>query len=278
MPKSGSWLNSVKVVMGFLELAAAFKFFRAAELVQSSAPSFFTFDLVLGIWIALCVLAGLYLLGFYRLPHDTPEEHIGVPSLLFAIFFLGLGLYLAPALFKVNAEGEPQRPSGTIYAWVDSFLLPDIRSSKETNTTGSLEYAVARSQEVRRTGKPRRIFIDFTGKTCVNCKINERSVFAKPEFRALFQNYIVVQVYTDVVPADLYSANVRATFGNDTARQEEDAQTNQAFQQKAFDNLQLPLYAILEPQADGKINVLGAYDEGRINNESAFAEFLRNPK
>ena len=53
MPKSGSWLNSVKVVMGFLELAAAFKFFRAAELVQSSAPSLFTFDFVLGIWIAL---------------------------------------------------------------------------------------------------------------------------------------------------------------------------------------------------------------------------------
>src|SRR4029077_19038015 len=114
--------------------------FRAAELVQSSTPSFFTFDLVLGVWIALCLLSSLYLLGIYRLPHDTPEEHIGVPSLLFAAVFLGIGLYLAPALFKVNAEGEAQRPSGTIYAWVDSFLLPDIRSSKETNTTGSLEY------------------------------------------------------------------------------------------------------------------------------------------
>ena len=241
MPKSGSWLNSVKVVMGFLELAAALKFLRAAELVQSSTPSIFTFDFVLGLWVALCFLCGLYLLGLYRLPHDTPEDHIRVPSLIFAILFLGLGLYLAPALLKFNAEGESQRPSGTIYAWVDSFLLPDIRSSKESNTTGNLEYAIAQAQEFRqRTGQSKRIFIDFTGQTCVNCKINERSVFAKPEFQALFKNFMVVQLYTDVVPADLFAPNLRAKFGNETKRQEEDAETNQAFQQKAFGTLQLP--------------------------------------
>jgi thiol:disulfide interchange protein len=279
MPKSGSWLNSVKVVMGFLELAAAFKFFRAAELVQSSAPSIFTFDLVLGVWVALCLLSAFYLLGVYRLPHDTAEEHIGVPSLLFAALFLGLGLYLAPALFKVGADGEPQRPGGTIYAWVDSFLLPDIRSSKEPNTTGNLPYAVAQAQEIRqRTGKPQRVFIDFTGQTCVNCKINERSVFSKPEIRSLLGNYLVAQVYTDTLPADLYAPNVAAKFSSDSTRLERDAKVNEAFQQKAFNNLQLPLYVILEPQADGKINILGQYDEGRISNEAAFAEFLRNPK
>src|SRR5262249_37917595 len=72
LPKSGSWLNSVKVVMGFLELAAAFKFFRTAELIHSGAsPSVFTFDFVLGLWIAMSVLCGLYLIGVFRLPHDT---------------------------------------------------------------------------------------------------------------------------------------------------------------------------------------------------------------
>src|SRR4029077_20238753 len=126
LPKSGSWLNSVKVVMGFLEFAAAFKFFRTAELIQTAAvPSFFTFDFVLGLWIALCVLCGLYLIGVYRLPHDSPEEHVSVPRLLFAGVFLALALYLAPALFKVNAAGQPQRPGGAIYAWIDSFLLPE---------------------------------------------------------------------------------------------------------------------------------------------------------
>src|SRR5205807_779093 len=98
--------------------------------------------------------------------------------------FLGLELYLEPALFKVNAEGEPQRPSGTIYAWVDSFLLPDARPSKESNKSGNLEYALAHAQELRRrTGQPQRIFLDFTGKTCTNCNINEHNVFAKPEFQ-----------------------------------------------------------------------------------------------
>jgi thiol:disulfide interchange protein DsbD len=275
MPKSGSWLNSVKVIMGFLELAAAFKFFRAAELVQSSTPSLFTFDLVLGIWIVLCFLAGLYLLGIYRLPHDTPEEHVGVPSLVFAILFLALGLYLAPALFKTGADGEAHRPGGTIYAWIDSFLLPDIRATKESNTTGNLPYALTHAQELsQRKGKPQRIFIDFTGQSCVNCKKNERSVFSKPEIRDLFKDYLIVQLYTDLVPADLYAPSLRS----DTSRQDEDAQTNQQFQQKAFDNLQLPLYAVVEPQGDGKINVLGSYDEGLINNEAAFAAFLRDPK
>jgi thiol:disulfide interchange protein DsbD len=167
MPKSGSWLNSVKVVMGFLELAAAFKFFRAAELVHSAAPSLFTFDFVLGIWVALCFLCGLYLIGVYRLPHDTPEESIGVPRLLFAVAFLGLGIYLLPALFKADANGVPQRPAGAVYAWVDSFLLPEARPAKgDMEKTGNLEYAVAKAKEERRkTGQPKRIFLDFTGKS-----------------------------------------------------------------------------------------------------------------
>ena len=81
----------------------------------------------------MCFLCGLYLLGVYRLPHDTPEAHIRVPSLLFATCFIGTRPVPGPALFKVNAEGEAQRPGGSIYAWVDSFLLPDVRSSKENS-------------------------------------------------------------------------------------------------------------------------------------------------
>src|SRR5262249_20765412 len=171
LPKSGSWLNSVKVVMGFLELAAAFKFFRTAELIHSGAsPSVFTFDFVLGLWIAMSVLCGLYLIGVFRLPHDTPEEHITVPRLLFSAAFLGLALYLAPALFKVNATGQPQRPSGSVYAWIDSFLLPEsLEGASETIHTANLDYAVAQARaEYQRTGEPKRIFIDFTGVSWTN--------------------------------------------------------------------------------------------------------------
>ena len=166
LPKSGSWLNSVKVVMGFLELAAAFKFFRAAELVQTGGEvTLFSFDLVLSLWIGLSILCGLYLIGVFNLPHDTPGESIGVPRMLFSAAFIGMGLYLLPALFKINVDGPNQRPTGAVYAWVDSFLLPDAHGGGiQLPRTGNLEYAVAEAREYRkRTGQPKRLFLDFTG-------------------------------------------------------------------------------------------------------------------
>ncbi len=166
MPKSGSWLNTVKVVMGFLELAAALKFFRAAELVSTATPSFFTFDFVLGMYVALSILTGLYLLNIYRLPHDEPVEHLSVPRMILALLFITLGLHLMPALFKFNAEGETQRPRGTIYAWVESFLLPETRIGQGETKSGNLEHAIAQAREHRkRTGQPKRVFIDFTGRS-----------------------------------------------------------------------------------------------------------------
>ena len=80
---------------------------------------------MLGVYIALSAACGLYLLGVYRLPHDHgASETLSVPRLLFSIAFLGLALYLLPGLFK-TADGEQQRPQGTVFAWLDSFLLPE---------------------------------------------------------------------------------------------------------------------------------------------------------
>ncbi len=280
MPKSGSWLNSVKVVMGFLELAAAFKFFRTSELVRSPAgATFFTYDFVLGIWIALSILCGVYLLNLYRLPHDTPAEHLGVPRLLLSAAFLGLGLYLIPALFKYSTEGESQRPRGVVYAWVDAFLLPEPTEGRASLPwTGNLKKAI---EEARAQGRDARgeklVFVDLTGKTCTNCKINEQTVFSKPEFKRLFQSYKLVQLYTDEVPNAFYAPSLQAQFGSNTTRQKEDAQVNLSFQREAFGTEQLPLYVILKPLADGKISVVDTYDEGKINDEAAFARFLKAP-
>jgi thiol:disulfide interchange protein DsbD len=279
MPKSGNWLNSVKVVMGFLELAAALKFFRSAELVLTgSEPWLFTFDFVMGMYVALCFLCGLYLLGIYRLPHDTREENLGVVRMMFAGLFLALGFYFLPALFKTNGTDEPQRPKGAIYAWVDSFLLPEGRAGKEAPHTASLPDAVAQAlQDRQKTGQPKRLFVDFTGVTCTNCSINEMNVFTKPDFRKLLEPYLTVKLYTDTVPKLYYSAVLQGELTK-TNRQETDAEVNLNFQRKVFQTEQLPLYAILEPLPDGRIDVLGVYTEGRINNEAAFADFLRNPK
>jgi thiol:disulfide interchange protein len=154
MPKSGSWMNSVKVVMGFLELAAAFKFVRAAELNLLAASKYFSFDLVLGIYIALAAACGMYLLNVYRLPHDhDAAESIGVPRLVFGLVFLSFAFYLLPGIFK-DDHGRSQKPRGVAYEWISAFLLPDERSDWGTD----LQAALARAE---RENKP--LFIDFTG-------------------------------------------------------------------------------------------------------------------
>ena len=112
----------------------------------------------------------------------------------------------------------------------------------------------------------------------MNCSINENSVFSKAEFKELFRSYELVQLYTDVVPDEFYAPGIRAQFGNTTTRQGEDAAVNRWFQRAAFGTEQLPLYVLLEPLLNGKIRVVGIYDEGKINNEAAFARFLKEPE
>jgi thiol:disulfide interchange protein len=154
MPRSGSWMNSVKVTMGFLELAAAFKFVRAAEVNLLSGSRYFTFDLVMGIYVALALAAGLYLLAVYRLPHDhDAPESISVTRLVFGLIFLTLAIYLLPGTFK-DERGRSQKPRGVLYEWTRAFLLPDDPSEWSTN----LAQAMAQAE---REDKP--LFIDFTG-------------------------------------------------------------------------------------------------------------------
>lgn len=178
LPRSGSWMNTIKVVMGFLELAAAFKFLRAGELILFGKAEVLSYDLVLGIYVAIALLCGLYLLNLYRLPHDdTPVEQLGVPRLLFSVFFLTLGFYLLPALFKLET-GEKQRPNGRVFAWLDSFLLPDT-TDEAAAAPGAAQSAGTKAGEIKRLSwfgnldqglseaerDHRLVFIDFTGLT-----------------------------------------------------------------------------------------------------------------
>jgi thiol:disulfide interchange protein DsbD len=282
LPRSGSWLNSVKVVMGFLELAAALVFFRTSEVVLLPSSQFFTYDLVLGLWIAIAVLCGLYLLNVFRLPHDSPLEHLGVPRMLFGLLFLGLAVYLLPALFKGGAAGEKQRPGGVVYAWIDSFLLPESSGkANELPWGANLQQAIADARaKFKEKDEHSLVLIDFTGKSCKNCRLNERDVFTKPEIAELMRKYRLVQLYTDIVPADYYSPEVREQAADDPARLRGDAGANLDFQRKAFATEQLPLYVILDPVPHGdagKVKVVGIYSEGKINNPLGFAQFLKAP-
>src|SRR5690606_369915 len=124
----------------------------------------------LGIYVAVALLCGLYLLGMYRLPHDHDvPETLGVPRMLVALAFLTLGFYLLPGLFK-TADGQQQRPRGEIYSWVNSFLLPDrveptaaagvARSEGDAHLEwgGSLERALEEARDKRKL-----VFLNFTG-------------------------------------------------------------------------------------------------------------------
>ena len=268
MPRSGGWLDTVKAVMGFLELAAAFKFFRTAELRLTETPQYFTYDLSLAAWVAISAAAGLYLLNLFRLPHDDEQPNIGVTRLMFGLAFLSLAVYLTPALFK-PADGDRPRPAGTVYAWVNAFLLPEPEASGNTDLATAV--ADARQAKLAGTADKPLIFVDFTGVTCTNCKLNEEEVFPMPEVRELLDQYTVVSMYTDEVPAKYYTV---APARTDRVAE---ALANVQFQEDVFGTRQLPLYVILEPLASGKVRVLDVYAEGKINDVGQFVSFLREP-
>lgn len=274
LPRSGGWLDSVKAVMGFLELAAAFKFFRTAELAWSGTPQYFTYDLSLSAWVAISAACGLYLLNVFRLPHDEEKPNIGVLRMMFSLGFLVLAVYLLPALFK-GPNGQPQRPQGVVYAWVDAFLLPDSGDESALElpfgTDLSLALEEARRQKVQQPGKPSLVFVDFTGETCQNCKLNENHVFTIQGIKDQLRQYRRVKLYTDWVPEHSYvnppSRELRTAEG----------EANGQFQEDVFGTRQLPYYVILEPLITGGVKVVSTYDEGLINDPAAFAAFLRAP-
>ncbi|MBY0514930.1 MAG: thioredoxin family protein [Gemmataceae bacterium] len=266
LPRSGGWLDSVKVVMGFLELAAALKFFRTAELRVFSPTQYFTYDLVLAGWVAISAACWLYLLNVYRLPHDEERPNIGVPRLLFAVAFLGFAMYLLPGLYR-GPEGKSQRPGGATYAWIEAFLLPEASLPEaSTDLKDRIDRTLAEAKEKKTA--PRPVFVDFTGVTCTNCKYNESNVFTRPEVRRLLSEFDMVQLYTDEVPADHFARPL------DLDAREDEATANKGFQKRAFKTITLPLYAVLLPKADGTVEVLAVYDLGKINDVNGFVKFL----
>ncbi|HEY2783345.1 MAG TPA: cytochrome c biogenesis protein CcdA [Fimbriiglobus sp.] len=259
LPKSGGWLDTIKVVMGFLEVAAAIKFFRTAELGFLGQPQYFTYDVSLVGMAVVLLCCGLYLLNVFRLPHDEEKYHIAAPRLLFAMLFLGLGVYLIPGTLK------GQRPSGVVFAWIDAFLLPEPGAGAElpwrSDLPAALDYARKHNTLV---------FADFTGVTCTNCKDNERNVF--PLVKDTLKKYTLVQMYTDWVPEQFYTVPP-----SQDDRQAEAKLANLWFQNEAFGTEQLPLYVIFEPRPNGKTRVVGVYREGKINHVDQFTEFVKNP-
>lgn len=184
IPSSGGWLNSVKVVLGFIELILSLKFLSVADLAYGWR--ILDREVFISIWIVLFVLLGLYLLGKLRLPHDTESRHTSVGGLFMAVASLSFAVYLLPGLW-----GAPLKA-------VSAFAPP--LSTQDFNLYGG-EYREFHDYDegmayAAKHEKP--VLLDFTGYGCVNCRKMEMAVFDTQAVREVIENdYVLIKLYVD---------------------------------------------------------------------------------
>lgn len=208
LPKSGGWLNSVKVVLGFLELALAFKFLSNADLVLQA--HILEREVFLAIWIAIFGAMAFYLFGKIRLSHDSPLPHISSGRLILGLFVLSFTLYLIPGLWGAPLKlisGFPpplnysESPYGVGYSKGSVAGLAEGELPEEaelgpyqlvtfTDYDAGMAYAKAENKPV---------LLDFTGKACVNCRKMEERVWGEPQILGKLQNDVVlISLFVDL--------------------------------------------------------------------------------
>ncbi|MCE6990524.1 protein-disulfide reductase DsbD family protein [Dyadobacter sp. CY323] len=208
LPKSGGWLNTVKVVLGFLELALALKFFSIADQVYHWR--LLDREIYLAFWIVIFGLLGFYLLGKIRTPHDSPLEKVSVPRLLLSIITFTFVVYMIPGMWgaplkalagylppqstldfdlnKRTAGAASTIAPGESRKYSDLFHLPH-------ELEGFFDYKDALAY-AKKVNKP--VFIDFTGHGCVNCREMEARVWVDPAVQQRLRNdYVIVALYVD---------------------------------------------------------------------------------
>ncbi|MDT8324726.1 MAG: cytochrome c biogenesis protein CcdA [Bacteroidota bacterium] len=253
MPKSGGWLNSVKVVMGFLELAAAMKFISNVDLIWGIGV--LSRDLFLSFWVGIGIMITVYLLGKVRLPHDSPVEKVGVMRLLWSVFFLGISVYLYTGLHdrplgELDAFLPPMHYQETIQAaGLGSVSMGAIQSHGPAEGEKEQWYSDFESALVAAQEQSKPVFLDFTGFACTNCRWMESNIFPRSDVRELFKDFILVRLYTD--------------------GQGEVYDRNREFQEARFGTVALPLYVTLMPDGE-KINAF----PGLTRKPQEFVRFL----
>jgi thiol:disulfide interchange protein DsbD len=203
LPKSGGWLNTVKVVLGFLELALAFKFLSAADLVYQT--HYLEREVFLTIWIAIFGGLTLYLFGKIKMPHDGPDTSISVGRLLLGLVVLTFTIYMIPGLWgaplKIISGFPPplnyaEAPYGVGYTKLDANLeIPEGAHLAVHDIIAFHDYeeGLAYAKEVN---KP--ILLDFTGWACVNCRKMEERVWSEPAILNMLKNdFVLISLYVD---------------------------------------------------------------------------------
>lgn len=290
LPKSGGWLNSVKVTLGFLELALSLKFLSNVDLAYHW--EWFDREVFLSLWIAIAVLLGLYLLGKLRFAHDSEVAFISIPRIFLAIIVFAFSLYMVPGLWgaplkSISAFLPPQQTqdfdlytasltgagnnslAGTsgIHKYADKFHAP-LGLDAFFDYDEGLAYA-------KKVNKP--VMIDFTGHACVNCRQMETTVWPdKNILKRLRDDYVLIQLYVDDksdLPAEeqivsAYSGRKIQTIGNKWSD----------FQASRYNANSQPFYVLLDTNGELLVNPIGAeYDIPTFQKflDSGLSEFKK---
>ncbi len=267
LPKSGGWLNTVKVTLGFLELAFALKFLSTADMVWQK--HWLERELFLALWVAISFATALYLFGVFRMPHDDePKGGLGVGRMLTGLLFMVTGFYLLPGIWGAPVKLVAGFPPPAFYAenphgWGsgsapsgEEKLSEDAHCPLNLPCFNDLEEARAYALEA---GKP--LLLDFTGWGCVNCRKMEEEVWSRPEVRQrLAEDVVLVSLYVDersALPED--EVRVSETTGKKIKTV---GQKWGDLQAQYFNANAQPYYVLMDPavEAPTAINGHTAYD------------------
>jgi cytochrome c biogenesis protein CcdA/thioredoxin-related protein len=263
LPKSGGWLGSVKVVLGFLELAMAIKFLSNADLVEQWG--LVKREIFIGFWVIIGVLITLYLMGKIRFPHDSPVKKFSASRIGFLAFFGIATIYLIPGLTNTKAANLTLI-SGFPPPLCYSVYKNPVNCTKGVEPLRDYEQAIMLA---RKLNKP--VLIDFTGWACVNCRRMEENVWTDPEVRKrMLDSFVVVSLYVDerrLLPAA--SQTVYAT--RDGAKKDIITVGDKwaTFQSENFNAVSQPQYALVGP--DEKILT---YTKGYTPKAQDFTQWL----
>ncbi len=185
MPRSGGWLNSVKVVLGFLELALSLKFLSVADLAYGWG--ILDREVFISLWVVIFVLLGLYLLGKLRFSHDSPIEHVSLPRFFLALASLSFAVYLVPGLWGAPLKG------------VSAFVPPLYTQDLNLYAGGQFREFSDYDEGMRFAAQNNRpVLIDFSGHGCVNCRKMEGAVFDTQEVSGIIrENFVLIKLMVD---------------------------------------------------------------------------------
>jgi thiol:disulfide interchange protein len=291
LPKSGGWLNVIKVSLGFIELALGLKFLSVADQVYHW--NLLDREIYISIWLALSILLGIYFLGKIRLPHDSETHVTTVPRLLLAILSFTFAAYLLPGLFgaPLKALSGYLPPMST-----HDFDIPGIIREYSTGSGKPGEEAMNLCEEPKygdqlylphglhgffdyqqalrcAREKALPLFIDFTGHGCVNCREMEANVWADPHVLDLLKNdFMIVALYVDdplkVKKEEVYTSTYDHKIKSSLGAQNADLQITK------FDNNAQPFYVLLNPYTETPLVAPIGY-EGSVTK---FLDYLKEGK